>query len=100
MGSLGGQGHKTIQRIAFFCIGDIKENITNVDFNILNMGTDGSKNISLRIYPLVSFFFFPFFFDFLFSRGRFENKLRKNKHGQMLGCEPSFENVLCLEMNY
>ena len=43
MGSLGGQGHKTIQRIAFFCIGDIKENITNVDFNILKMGSDRSK---------------------------------------------------------
>ena len=47
--------------------------------------------------------FFPFSLLFSFfspPRGRFENKLRKTKHGQMLGCEPSFENVLCLEMKY
>ena len=71
----------------------------------------------LRTYPKIStyelhlsemFLPFSFFSLFLFlfspssffSRRRFENKLRKTKHGQMLGCEPSFENVLCLEIKY
>ena len=46
-----------------------------------------SLDLILLSYSLHTLLF-PFF-----SRGRFENKLRKTKHGQMFGCEPSFENV-------
>ena len=45
----GARGTKQFNASPFFCIGDLKENITNVDFNMLKMGSDGSKNISLRI---------------------------------------------------
>ena len=43
MGSLGGPGAQNNSTHRLFCIGDLKENITNVDFNILKMGSDRSK---------------------------------------------------------
>ena len=48
-GFTGGPGAQNNSTHRLFCIGDLKENITNVDFNMLKMGSDGSKNISLRI---------------------------------------------------